>query len=143
MNREELEQKVRENYDAWNRHDAAGTVEIIAEDCVSYDNNTEMHGKDAMQAAAEAYFGAFPDLHLDIVSVFVDGNTVLTEWRSRGTHNGDLMGIPATGRSTEARGISLDEFGEDGLVHHSCLYWDTAKLLQDIGVMPAAEAATA
>src|SRR3954469_14007924 len=143
MTREELEAKVRENFDAWNRHDAAGAVGMIAPDCAGYDNNREMHGRDEMQAAAQAYFDAISDLHLEVVSILVDGNTVVTEWRSSGTHDGDLMGIPPTGKHTEASGLGIGEFGDDGLVHKSMLYWDTSKLLQDIGVLPTAEAATA
>lgn len=69
----------------------------------------------------------------------MDGNTVFQEWRSSGTHDGELMGIPATGRRAEGIGAAVDEFGPDGLVRRSALYWDAAKLLQDIGVLQAAE----
>jgi steroid delta-isomerase-like uncharacterized protein len=136
MIREELEGKVRDNLEAWNRQDAAGTVEIVAPDCVYIDNNVEMRGREAMQAAAQAYFDAFPDLHLELDRLYVDGNTVIAEWRSSGTHEGELMGIPATGARAEARGVLIDEFGDDGLLHRGVLCWDTVKLLQDLGVMP-------
>ena len=99
-------------------------------------------GRDAMQAAAQAYFDAFPDLHLDVDRIYVDGNAVVQEWRSSGTHDGDLMGIPATGRHVEVRGVGIEEFGPDGLVHRSVLCWDTAKLPQDIGVLPTPREAT-
>lgn len=143
MTREEMEAMVRESVEAWNRQDAAGTVEMVALDCVYRDNNTEIRGRDAMQAATQAYFVAFPDLHLDIDGTYVDGDTVVQEWRSSGTHQGELMGIPATGRRAEARGIRIDELGPDGLVHRSVLCWDTAKLLQDLGILPAATEGTA
>ncbi len=143
MTRDEMEAKVRDNLEAWNRQDAAGTVEMIAPDCVYVDNNTEIRGRDAMQAAAQAYFDAFPDLHLELDRMYVDGDAVVQEWRSSGTHDGELMGIAATGRRTEVRGMGIDEFGADGLVHRSVLCWDTAKLLQDIGVLPAPTEATA
>src|SRR3954454_3276454 len=143
MTREEMEAKVRAGYDAWNRHDAAGTVADIADDCVAYDNANQMNGPGEMQAAAQTYFDAFSDLRLDVVSLWIDGDAVVTEWRSSGTHDGELLGIPATGRPTEGHGMGVDQFGDDGLIHHSCIYWDTAKVLQDVGVMPAAGAATA
>jgi steroid delta-isomerase-like uncharacterized protein len=143
MTREEMEGAVRQGYEAWNHHAAAGTVAMCAPDCVFMDNFHEMHGIEEMKAGAEEYFEAFPDLRIELVSLYVDGNTVIQEWRSSGTHSGQLMGIPATGRHTEAAGAGIDEFGDDGLVHRSRLYWDTAKVLQDIGVMPAPAAATA
>lgn len=143
MTREEMEAKVRETFEAWNRQDAAGTVEMIAPDCVYLDNDLEIRGRDAIQAAAQAYFDAFPDLHLELDRIYVDGNAVVQEWHSSGTHDGELMGIPATGLRTEVQGMRIDEFGPDGLVHRSVLCWDSAKLLQDIGVLPAPTEAAA
>ena len=95
-----------------------------------------------MQAMAQDYLEAFPDLHIELISLYVDGNTALQEWRTTGTHRGELMGIPATGRRTETIGAGVDEFGDDGLINRSALYWDTTKLLQDIGILPVAETAT-
>jgi steroid delta-isomerase-like uncharacterized protein len=114
-------------------------VEVCAPDCVLSDNSRELHGRDAIQAATQAYFDAFSDMRLEVVSLHVEGNTVFQEWRSSGTHDGEMLGIPATGRRAETTGAAIDEFGDDGLVHRSALYWDSAKLLQDIGVLPAAE----
>lgn len=136
MKREEIEASVHENLDAWNRQDAAGTVEMIAPDCLYIDNNTEVRGRDEIRANTEAYFDAFPDLHLEIDRTHIDGDTIVQEWRSSGTHKGDLMGIPPTNRRTEVRGVAINEFGSDGLVHRSVLCWDTAKLLRDLGVLP-------
>jgi SnoaL-like polyketide cyclase len=65
---------------------------------------------------AQDYLDAFPDLHIELISLYVDGSTVLQEWRTTGTHSGELMGIPATGRRAETIGAGVDRFGEDGLV---------------------------
>ncbi len=143
MTRDEMEAKVRDTYDAWNLHDAAGVVEMCAPDCVLYDNAREIRGRDGIQTMAQDYLDAFPDLHIELISLYVDGNTVLQEWRTTGTHSGELMGIPATGRRAETIGAGVDRFGEDGLVDRSAVYWDTTKLLQDIGVLPTADTATA
>jgi steroid delta-isomerase-like uncharacterized protein len=138
MTRDQMEAKVRQNFAAWNRHDAAAVAELMAPDATLHDNARELRGREEIQAMAQGYFDAFPDLQLELISLYVDGRTVLQEWRTAGTHGGELMGIPATGRRVETAGAGVDEFGDDGLVHRGALYWDTAKLLQDIGVLPSA-----
>jgi hypothetical protein len=77
---------------------------------------------------AQDYLDAFPDLHIELISLYVDGSTVLQEWRTTGTHSGELMGIPATGRRAETIGAGVDRFGEDGLVDTklSSGYWRPA-----------------
>lgn len=141
MDRRELEAKVRETFKAWNRHDAAGCVEMLAPDCVLCDNGQPVQGREAIRARMQAYFKAFPDLALELLSLYVAGDTVLTEWRSAGAA-GDRQrsGIPRTGRSTDTTGTGVEEFAADGLVHKSTLYWDTARLLRDVGIAPRREA---
>lgn len=63
MTREEMEAKVRESYEVWNRHDAAGVAAYLHPDCVFHDNSRELRGRDQAQAAAQAYFDAFSDVH--------------------------------------------------------------------------------
>jgi hypothetical protein len=87
-----------------------------------------------MQAVAQGYFDAFPDFRLEFTSVWVDGDTALEEWRSSGT-NAD------TGQRTEVMGFGVDQFGEDGKVHRSAVYFDTAALTAGAGSEPEAAAA--
>ena len=59
-----------------------------------------------------------------------------------GTHQGELMGIAATGKQATVTGLELHRF-ENGRVAESWINWDTLGLLQQIGAIPAPEAATA
>jgi steroid delta-isomerase-like uncharacterized protein len=134
MDRRELATKVRDNFEALNRHDAAGCVQMLAPDCVLSDNGRPVSGREAIQALMQGYFNALPNLTLELLSLYVAGDTVLTEWRTADTRNGELGGIPARGTGNEPTGTGVEEFGPDGLVHRSTLYWDTAKLLRDSGI---------
>ena len=116
-----MEREIRENLAAWNRHDAPGTVSMCADDCVLQINAQRVHGPDAMQQIAQGYFDAFPDFRLEFTSVWIDGDTVLEEWRSSGTN-------AQTGQRTEVMGLGLDQFGADGKVHRSAVYFDSAAL---------------
>ena len=45
------------------------------------------------------FFSAFPDLHVVIHDQVAEGDRVVTRKTFHGTHQGDMMGIPPTGRS--------------------------------------------
>jgi hypothetical protein len=126
ITRDEIEREIRENLEAWNRHDAAGTVAMCANDCVLQLNDQRVAGRDAMQAIAQGYFDAFPDFRLEFTSVWIDGGTALEEWRSSGTN-------AQTGLRSEVVGLGLDQFGEDGKVHRSAVYFDSAALTTGAG----------
>jgi ketosteroid isomerase-like protein len=134
VTRDEIEREIRENLAAWNRHDAAGTVAMCAEDCVLQINDQRLEGREAMQALAQAYFDAFADFRLEFTSVWIDGGTALEEWRSSGTN-------AETGQRTEVMGLGLDQFGEDGKVHRSAVFFDTAALTTSAGSAQQAAAA--
>jgi ketosteroid isomerase-like protein len=121
VRRDEMEREIQANLEAWNRHDAAGTVAMCADDCVLQMNSQRVQGRDVMQSIAQGYFDAFPDFRLEFTSMWIDGNTVLEEWRSSGTN-------AQTGQQTVVMGFGLDQFGEDGKVHRSAVYFDTAAL---------------
>ena len=53
----------------------------------------------------------------------------------RGTHKGDLPGMPATGRCVEGRGASAFEFRGDK-IRRCTGYWDMATLRKQLGFMP-------
>jgi ketosteroid isomerase-like protein len=116
-----MEREIQENLAAWNRHDAAATVAMCADDCVLHVNGQPVQGRDAMQAVAQGYFDTFPDLRMEFTSVWIDGRTALEEWQVVGTN-------AQTGERTEVMGLGLDQFGEDGKVHRSAVYFDSAAL---------------
>src|SRR4051812_43780311 len=48
------------------------------------------------------YFQAFPDMHLTIDGMIAEGDQVAVYYTGRGTHQGELMGIPPTGKPVVA-----------------------------------------
>ena len=67
---------------------------------------------------------AFPDLELTIEQQIAEGPWVATRVTFRGTHAGEFMGIPATGRRIEYAGTAMDRL-EDGKVVEM---WHTANM---------------
>jgi len=129
----------RQGFDAWNAHDSNSFVKLIAEDYIA-ESDTQpapLRGRDGARQSMEMYIKAFPDLHFHIEQMIASDECVVTRWHATGTHKGELMGIPPTGRRGEGiRGCTVSQY-RNGKVVHEWLYWDVATLLRQIGVMPA------
>ena len=53
------------------------------------------------------YRSAFPDIRVTVEEMVAEGDTVVSRTTMRGTHTGDLMGIPPTGKQVTMRGLDL------------------------------------
>lgn len=93
-------------------------------------------GPEAAKASIEGYRMAFPDLRIKVEDQIADDDRVVTRWSGTGTHQGELMGIPATGKQSTVTGISIDLI-VDGRIAESWTNWDTLGMLQQLGVVPA------
>lgn len=81
------------------------------------------------------FMAAFPDMHLQVEDTVIDGNKLATRWSARGTHKGDLMGIPPTGKEVSITGIAIDRFENGQSVEHWEII-DQMSLMQQLGVIP-------
>jgi steroid delta-isomerase-like uncharacterized protein len=138
MGTTDITQVLKRETEAWNAHDA--------EDAVLYDVALPepLRGRAAIRDSVAGYIAAFPDFHVeDLGEPIVSGNRVAQEWKVTGTNDGELMGMPPTGKSATTFGCGTAEFGDDGLIHRAGNYWNAAALMQQLGVAPAAAGATA
>jgi steroid delta-isomerase-like uncharacterized protein len=112
--------------------------EIVSSSYVGHDSAIPepLRGPAAVKDAAAGYRAAFPDLRLTIEEQIVEGETVVTRWTARGTHQGELFGIAPTGKQATVSGISIDRFS-GGKVAESWTNWDTLGLLQQLGAVAA------
>jgi len=88
------------------------------------------------------YRAAFPDLVMTVDAQYEDGDVVISRWTATGTQTGDLPSLPATGRRTTVSGILIDRY-EGEQVAETWSNWDTLGMLQQLGAIPAPEAAAA
>ena len=138
MTREEILRQFDAQDAAFNRHDAGAVAATYAEDARMLDQAVPgpIDGREGVAEYIGGYLRAFPDLNWERISVEVDGNVGIEEWRASGTHEGDLAGLPATHRRISIEGCSVMQFGDDGLIHEERNYWDEAAMLRQLGVMP-------
>ncbi len=78
---------------------------------------------------------AFPDGQTTIDDIIAEGDKVAVRATMTGTHQGDFMGIPATGKQVTISGIDVTRFHEGQSVEHWG-QWDMAALMQQLGVAP-------
>jgi steroid delta-isomerase-like uncharacterized protein len=78
---------------------------------------------------------AFPDLNVSVEQLVADDDNVAIAYTITGTHQGDFLGIPATGRRIKARGMQIARF-ENGLIVERWGSSDQLGILQQIGIDP-------
>jgi steroid delta-isomerase-like uncharacterized protein len=110
--------------------------ELVASDYVGHDPaQPDMHGPEGVKEFVTTYLTAFPDGKITIDAQIAEGDLVATRWTGRGTHNGDLMGIPPTGKQVTVDGITISRV-EGGKVVEEWSNWNTLGMLQQLGVVP-------
>lgn len=129
----------RRFFELWEAGDTDRFDEVVAADAVDHDPQRPFpddRGAEAARKTAEMFLAAFPDTAYTIEQQVAEGDLVVTRWSARGTHEGELMGIPPTQKSVEVSGIAIDRFS-DGKIVESWGNWDTIGLMQQLGAIPA------
>ena len=92
-------------------------------------------GREANRQFWAAFFTALPDLSATMEDLVMSGDRVVGRFVYRGTHAGELMGIPASGKPVEMRSIDIWR-AEDGMFAE---HWDELNLLEmftQMGALP-------
>jgi steroid delta-isomerase-like uncharacterized protein len=117
--------------------------ELVAPDYIGHDPaQPDMQGPEGIKEFITGYLAGFPDGRITIDGQFAEGDMVATRWTGRGTHQGELMGIPPTGKQVTVSGITISRV-KNGKVVEEWSNWDTLGMLQQLGVVPAMAGAPA
>jgi steroid delta-isomerase-like uncharacterized protein len=117
--------------------DEALADEVLAPDIVFHGTtgDGELRGIDEMKAFVAQYRRAFPDATSSVEDQLADGDKVVTRWRARGTHRGELGPVPASGREFEMDGVTIERIA-DGRIAEVWVARDELGLLRQLGVAP-------
>lgn len=119
------------------RHDLVG--EFLADDF-------ELHfsglapGLEAVQQWYGTMSTAFPDGQLTIDDLVAEGDKVVVRTTLNGTQQGEMQGIPATGRSVSSPSITIFRLA-NGKLAEGWIVADNLGFMQQLGVIPTPEAA--
>lgn len=138
---QENKELVRRALDAsFNRRDYEALREALAEDFVGHapselGHDAETQDRDRLIEEIERNTRAFPDLVHTVEEIIAEGDTVAVRWTARGTHDGELMGMPPTGTEVTLRGMNFFHV-EDGQITEDWVLWDALGLMQQLGIAP-------
>jgi steroid delta-isomerase-like uncharacterized protein len=91
--------------------------------------------RDGVKQTFAMFYSAFPDIHFRVDAMVAEGDVVAARVTVTGTHEGEFMGIPATGRSVEVDAMDFVSFRDGRGTAHWGLS-DMVSLLQQLGAMP-------
>jgi steroid delta-isomerase-like uncharacterized protein len=95
-----------------------------------------LRGPEGLKGQFRKYLTGFPDARITVDDQFAEGDHVATRWTARGTHEGEIAGISATGKEVTVTGLTFSRLENDKLVEEWAT-WDTLGMLVQLGVVPA------
>jgi steroid delta-isomerase-like uncharacterized protein len=135
MSTDENRAIVRSAVEAFNRGDWDAVNRLFAADYVDHDPSRAglPPGPEGVKQAWSMFRAAFPDLQGTVKDMIAEGDKVVVRGVVRGTHRGELMGIPPTGRQMTVTLIDINRIEGGKLVER----WgvsDMLGMMQQLGV---------
>ena len=125
-------------YELINAGDIDGFGALLADDFVEHEESPGLAPtRDGVMDFFRMYIAAFPDLRMTPEDVLASGDKVVVRVRATGTHEGEFMGVPATGKTIDVQAIDIVRFGDDGLAHEHWGVFDAMTMMQQLGVVPS------
>ena len=119
-----------------NQRNLAVFDELCAPDFVAHRFSRTIEGLESYKQFLSMYLTAFPDLYFTIEDEIAEGDKVVARNTWSGTHKGDFMGIPPTGKQVTVTGITIARFA-NGKGVEIWLDADELGMMQQLGVIPA------
>jgi steroid delta-isomerase-like uncharacterized protein len=115
--------------------DEAVAEAILADDFVNHAEVPGLpNGRDGVKLLHQAFWQAFPDFRAEIQDMVAEGDRVVTRKTLHGTHEGDFMGIPPTGKQVSWDVIDIVRYENGRLAEHWNVV-DQLGLLRQLGVV--------
>ena len=122
----------RQFYERFNAGDLTLVDDLVADDFVEHE---ELPGLEPTKAGLrqlfEGFHAAFRDGKFEVDDIIADGDIVAVRVRMTGTHEGEFMGVPATGRTINVGVADFLRF-DDGMVVEHWGVMDTGALMQQL-----------
>ena len=119
---------------------STGNIDLIDEVCSpGFVNHSAPPGipadREGIKILTAMFGGAFPDSHFTIEDMVAEGDKVVTRKTFHGTHEGEFMGMPPSGRAVSMGLIDIVRISDGRVVEHWSM-GDSLGLMQQLGVIP-------
>lgn len=110
--------------EVWNERNPDSIRSLLAPDAVGHTEGGETHGpEEFIEFFHRPFLAAFPDMKVAVDDVLAVDTDAVVRWTACGTHAGDALGFPASGRRVTIHGMSWLKF-RDGLIVEGWDHWN-------------------
>jgi steroid delta-isomerase-like uncharacterized protein len=136
MDRDAMRGVMERFADIFNKHDLSIADEVLAPTFqATFIGMPPLPTPEAWKQLVGPFMAAFPDMQLVVHDEFVEGDKAGGRWIWTATHRGELMGMPATGRSVTVQGLGIYRLAGGKIVSETVLE-DMFGMLVQLGVVP-------
>lgn len=121
--------------EAQTRHNLTAVDNYLSPDFIDYSvPNGLPANREGVKMQFTMFFDALPDLQAIIHEQIADDEKVVTRKTLRGTHQGDLMGVPPTGKIIDIEVIDILTLKDGKIISHRNMV-DQLGLMKQLGVL--------
>ena len=106
--------------------------EIISDKFVNHGIPNAPTGPNGFKAIVQQFLSAFPDMEVNVTEIIAEGETVATRGYLAGTHNGEFMGVNASGKKVRIDYVDFWKLN-NGKCIENWVQMDVAGVMQQIG----------
>jgi predicted ester cyclase len=134
--REEAERILQRFGNLLTSNDDSDIDEIVAPDFyANFIGLPLMPNRDAWLATVRGFLGGFSNFHLTIEQGLIEGEYAAANYTWTARHTGEVMGVAATGKTVQVRGLGMYRILDGRLVEEQVIE-DVMALLVQLGVVP-------
>lgn len=123
----------------WNGGQMSVLDKLYVEDLANHDPTMpQLQGRSGMGEMHTIFHTALPDMRVQIEELIAEGDLVAKRWTVRGTQNGEMAGVPPTGKPVTMTGTTIYRI-VDGQIRECWWNYDMLGTLQQVGALPAPE----
>jgi steroid delta-isomerase-like uncharacterized protein len=138
MSTEDNKALVRDWFTEIDKGEAADFDRFLAIDYADHNPppiRTEASGRAGVKEYSATFRAAIDDFRHVVEEQIAEGDRVVSRITASGTHTGELLGIPPTGRRVRMAGVAIHRIASGKLVEHWAQI-DLLGLLQQLGAVP-------
>ncbi|MDG1329138.1 MAG: ester cyclase [Flavobacteriaceae bacterium] len=135
----QIEKNIKSYKTAWNaffetRNSKALNTNSFNEQATVVTASGNITGIEAFRDYYNNYLTGFSDAEFTFIDVFGQGDKIVKHWNFKGTHDGEMFGIPATNKKVDISGTTL-VLMKDGKVLKEQDYFDNHSFLMQLGLL--------
>ncbi len=137
MSAEESKAIVRRFWSVWEEGNIDLVDELLAPDYINHTpaSPDQPTGPEGVKGVVAMFRSAIPDLRVVVEDMIAEGDKVAVRYTLEGTHEGELFGVPPTGRRLSIKSIAVERVSDGKIIEH----WrvtDSLDMMQQLGAFP-------